>query len=497
MLRKYLFPLLAFVVPFLVRLIPEVLMGPYLVGFDTLAHYLPTTLFWTQGSITPESFIATAPLLYVFTTGLSYAFGSVTLALKVIAPLLLGFLSLSIFIFARRALGWSQLKSIAPALVGTLYFVALRISWDAFREEVALIFFFLALTLLVQASTKFSWKNLLLFSLALVAVVMSNQVVAVLALSVVLFSLVYIFLHGSHRNSATLAMFMLPSILIFLVAFFLIPSVPEYRLIFGFPSTPDGWLTLFGYSSYPNMLGSEFIFLLFCFVPLLPLAVLSIRRIKNFQLQIWGILVLVAAFIPMVSPSNLRLLMLLVYPLSFYAIEALSMLNSMKWRRFRVSVMRAGLVYLLSVTAVFSLGFMVFPAENPFPYFASGSGLNSHIYQLPSSMLQNTVSLADCPDTANAIEWLKIQMGEGDVLLTHRAFYGWALTELKPGQVYLYEYDNPADVAPNVVNLHSGKVYLIWWVPNQGWYGLPSLPSVFTQVYNSGNIAVYTYTQTQ
>ncbi|MCW4001452.1 MAG: hypothetical protein NWE93_14565 [Candidatus Bathyarchaeota archaeon] len=469
-------------------------MGPYLVGFDTLAHYLPTTMHWMRGDVTFVGFIATAPLLYVFSTGLSYALGSVVLALKVLSPLLLGFLGLSSYLFARRGLGWSQIKSLAPALLGTLYFVALRISWDALREEVAVIFLFLALTLLLQAQAKHSWKNTLLFSLALLAVVLSNQVVAVLALAVVFFSLIYMFLRGNRSASLRLGAFMLPSILFFLAVFFFSPAVPEYRLIFGFPSSPDGWLALFGYASYPEMLGSEAIFLLFCFLPLLPLAVLSIRRFQNFQMQAWAIVVLAAFFIPMVSPSNLRLLMLLVYPLAFYVTDALSLLKTRRFWRFKGSLMRVGLVYLAVVTAVFSLGFMVLPPETPFTYFSSGSGFNSHIYQIPSSMLQNTVSISDCPGAADAVHWLKTNMGEGDVLLTHRAFYGWALTELSPDQVHLYEYDNPADVAPSVADTQSGKVFLIWWVPNEGWYGLPSVPPMFSEVYRSGDIAVYTYT---
>ena len=38
-------------IPLLVRFIPEVLMGPYLVGFDTVAHYVPTTLHWLDGNV--------------------------------------------------------------------------------------------------------------------------------------------------------------------------------------------------------------------------------------------------------------------------------------------------------------------------------------------------------------------------------------------------------------------------------------------------------------
>ena len=42
--KKQLFPVLAFVIPLLVRFIPEILMGPYVVGFDTIGYYVPTTL---------------------------------------------------------------------------------------------------------------------------------------------------------------------------------------------------------------------------------------------------------------------------------------------------------------------------------------------------------------------------------------------------------------------------------------------------------------------
>ena len=44
--RVFLF--LAFFVPIVVRIIPEILMGSYVVGFDTLAYYVPNTLVWLQ-----------------------------------------------------------------------------------------------------------------------------------------------------------------------------------------------------------------------------------------------------------------------------------------------------------------------------------------------------------------------------------------------------------------------------------------------------------------
>ena len=485
-------PLFAFFVPFVVRLIPEVLMGPYLVGFDVMAHYVPTTLLWLNGNVTLMSFVATAPLLYTLTAGMTVLTGSVFIALKILPALLLGALGLSIYFFARRGLCWSSTKSFVPALVGTLYFLALRISWDALREELAIIFLFLTLTIITQiVAGKSLKKNYVLLSLTLSAVILSNQVVAVLALGIVFFTIVYTLLRMGRITALRLATFSIPAVILFLVIFYLYPSIPEYRLIFGFPETPDGWLSLFGYSSYSEMLTVESVFVLYCFGPMLPLALLSVRRFNNFQMRSWVFLIVIAAFIPLVSPSGLRLVMLITYPLAFYVTESLGLLRDVCWKRLNKVLFGGGLVYLVLVTSVFSFGFLVMSPEEPFPYFKAGE-MNSNFYQIPTSMLQNTVPKDDCADVSRAFEWLKIGMNETDVLLSHRAFYGWALSNFDENQVALYEYDNPLDVAVNLDGEYS-NVYLVWWVEGKGWYGLPTVPSVFHEVWVNGNIAVYTY----
>jgi hypothetical protein len=473
-------------------------MGPYVVGFDTMGYYVPTVLSWLHGGVNLWSFIATAPLLYVLASGLTLVFGSVTFVFKFLGPILLAFLGLSMFVFAKRGLGWSPKKSIVPALLGTLYFVALRVSWDALREEMALIFFFLILTLIVSGvlkSRKLTWKSYVTFCLALIAVVLSNQVVAVLALGVVLFTVVYKFIRKDRFESTILVILSLPAALLSFAIFYLSPAVPEYRLIFGFPQTTDGWLALFGYSSYPAMLVSEAGFFFYCFLPLLPLAVLGLRRLGNLQLRSWMVLILIAIFIPLVSPSDLRFVMLLTYPLAFFAAEGLSWLKHSNLRHFKRSWYRLGAVYLVAMIAVLSIGFMVLPPENPSPYFKpiSASGLNGFIYDIPASMLQNTVSIADCHDTVNALTWLKDNMAANSVLLTHRAFYGWALTIINQKQIIMYEFDSPINPAISAVNQGYKQIFLIWWINGQGWNGQPRVPSTFHEIYQSGKIAIYQY----
>lgn len=468
-------------------------MGPYLVGFDTLAHYLPTTLLWLRGDVTLGSFFGTAPLLFALTTTLTVLSGSVFLALKVLPPILLGFLGLTIYTYARHGIAWSQKKSLFVALLGALYFVALRISWDALREELAISFLFLTLTavsLIIAGRT--SNKTYFFLSLAFIAVILSNQVVAVLAMGIMLFSAIYLLLKKSRTLALRIVAFSLPAVIIFFAVFFLSPSIPEYRLIFGFPNTSDGWVAIFGYSSYSDMLASTAIFYLYCFGLLLPLAILSVRRFKNFQMRSWVIIILITAFIPIVSPSGLRIAMLLIYPLAFYATEGLSKLKTVHWKRLRTPLFSAGLVYLVTITSVLGLGFMALSAVTPFPYF-SGT-VNTHLNQIPSSMLQNTVAIYDCPDVQNAVNWVHDNINESDALLAHRAFYGWALPSINEKQVILYEYDNPADAAASNATVGYSHLYLIWWADSKGWYNLSVVPPVFTKVYHSGDIAVYLYT---
>ena len=467
-------------------------MGPYVIGFDTMAHYVPTSLLWLRGDVTFLSFFGTAPLFYSLIISLVSLGGSLVIILKVISVVFEGFLGLSIYGFAQKGLGWSPKKSIATALLGTLYFVALRISMDSLRNMLGLIFFFVVLTIFsLSEPDKYSWKRYVLLSLSMVVVVLSHQLVSVIMLGIFAFTIGYKFVRGMSAKAIRLVLVYLPSALLFISIFFLVPSVSEFRLIFGFSNGSDGWLALFGFSSYPAMLLNEAGFFLFCFLPLLPFLLLGIWHLKNFQLKSWIVVSLILLFIPMVSPSNLRWLLMLTYPLSFCVIEAIDRLKSVSWNRFRFNLRRIGIIYLVLMISILSFGFILMAPQNPFPYFAKP--INDYTYQIPTSMMQNTVSKNDCPDTVNALQWFKNNVNDSAVLLTHRAFYGWAMLTMNASQFVLYEYDNPANAANTVIQHENIKIYLIWWINGQGWYGQPNVPSSFKEVHRSGEIAIYLF----
>jgi len=489
--RCLLFPLLAFLVPLLVRVVPELIMGPYLTGFDTMAHYVPTVLHWQAGNVDLGSFLATAPLLYSIVVLLVSGGGSLILVLKVLSVVLHGFLGLAIFGYARRGIGWGSTKSLAVALLGTLYFVAMRTSWDFLRTEIALIFFFVTLMLFsFQSNFSSSIKRYGLLAVAMVLVVLSEQLIAAILFGVIGLTFLYNLAKKKRLETGRLVAVSLPAVVLFFAVFFLSPNVSEFRLIFGF-SQSDGWLALFGFSSYGALLSSAVVFLLFCFLPFLPFVALGFRRLKNLQLYIWVILCTVLTFFPLVSPSNLRWAMLLVYPFAFFVVEGVSRIRRASLRRIAPKLYASSGAFLVLVTCVFSGGFVFFTPELPFAYFSAP--ISQYTHQIPTSMLQNTVSINDCPDVVDSMQWLNDHMNQSDCLLSHRAFYGWVTYYLNSSQIVLYEYDDPAEVAPNVSFRVDGSVYLVWWVNGQGWYGQSSVSSEFHEVYASGRIAVYQY----
>jgi hypothetical protein len=490
--NQYIFPLLAFFIPVAVRTIPEVLMGPYVIGFDTMGFYIPNTLLWLHHGIDLGNFIAIAPLFYTIFTSIVATGGQPVLVLKIMPPILLGFLGLSMYAYARKGLGWSLTKSVFVALLGSIYFVALRASWDQLREELGLVFFFVVLMLLANIK-KESWKGYVGLSLAMIAVALSHQLVSVLMFGVIVFTVIYQLYRKDFRGSINLMIVTLPAVSYFFTAYLrdvLQSGLVDYSTNVG--SRLASWT---GFTSYQSMLTNTGGLFLYCFLFILPLALISLMRFRNIQLGSWLLLSFFLVLLPIASVSPYRWVLMLTYPLAFYATDSLSKLKSIKWKRSKFTLSRIALLYLVITTSILSFGFIFLPSERPFVYFAP-QYLNYYVYQIPSSMLQNTLSITDCQSTSNALQWFKDNVKGNSLLLTHTVFYSWALLRLNETQIRDYKFDAPDHAAMIVSQEGYSQVYLIWWINGHGWYEMPTLPSSFLQVYQSGNIAVYNYRMT-
>ena len=250
-------------------------MGPYIIGFDTMGFYVPNALLWLHNGVNLWYFLSTAPVFYsIFMSALA-AGGSPVFVIKVISPLLLGFLGLSIYAYAKRGLRWSPRKSLFVALLGTIYFVALRASWDQLREELGLVFFFVVLMLLLVNRKDSSWKRYAVLSLAIMAVVLSHQLVSVLMFGVIIVTVAYDSFRKDFIRSINLIVASLPAAFYFVI--FYLSGVAQSGIL-GYSINASPLASWTGFASYQSMLISEGGFFLYCFLPLLPLVVIGLWR---------------------------------------------------------------------------------------------------------------------------------------------------------------------------------------------------------------------------
>jgi hypothetical protein len=479
------FPLLAFLIPLAVRAIPEVLMGQFVVGFDTLGYYVPNTLTWLSEGVAFWNFLATAPLFYILLMGITSVGVPIVIVLKVLAPLLLGLLGAAVYFYANKTLSWSSRKSLVVALFATLYFVALRVSWDMLRSELGLIFLFTALIFLEKDEGS-SFRNGVLLSLAMFAVVLAHQLVAVIMFFIVLVTLVRLYFDKKMFVLARLFVCSVPAGFLFLLIVYAnYVASSSFSVISGFLTQgSEGFMALFGFASYSDLAVDTLGFLVFCYLPLLPLVLLGARKLRGIlHLKAWIVWIFAALLFVIVSPNAsflvfpYRWTLLLAYPLAFFATEAFA--------GFKVNLYKLGFGLML---ATLSLGFIFLPNSLAFPYYSS-----FQLY-MPTSMLQNTVSLNDCQDTVNVLQWMKTSVDGEGVLLVHNAFYGWASLTLDDERLIRYGYERPEVVAEELVaNGSVSSLYLVWWVDGKGWHGQSTVSSVFGEVYESGNIALYTF----
>ena len=478
------FPLLAFFIPLVVRAIPEILMGPFVVGFDTLGYYVPNTLVWLRNGVGFWNFMAVAPFLYVLLMGVTSVGVPIVISLKVMSPLLLGFLGLAVFSYANKTLSWSPKKSLLVVLFATLYFVALRVSWDMLRSELALIFLFVTLIFLKKDGNPL--KNGVLLSLAMLSVVFAHQLIAVVMFAMVLATVIRLYLDKTMVELHRLVVCSVPAgVLFFVIVYANYAASSQFSVIGGFPGQGSGgFMALFGFASYTDLVVDTLGFLVFCYLPLIPLLVIGARRFKsNLQLKAWISWVLISLLVVIISPNAFfavfpyRWTLLLTYPLAFYAAEAFASI--------KLNAYKAGVGLML---AILSVGFIALPTNSPFPYYVAFPKY------VPTSMLQNTVSLSDSQDTANALQWIQNNMPNDGHLLVHDAFYGWASLTLDRSQLIPYGYDNPEATAQKLIE-HGSEypLYLIWWVNGTGWHGQRTVSSAFRLVYESGRIAVFIY----
>ncbi len=478
--KTNLFLILSFLIPFIIRLIPEILMGKYVVGFDTSAYYIPIISKLITGNMSVLEFTSTAPLFYML-LGLLHSAGlPLVLALKIFSPALLGFLSVSIYFYSEKTLSFSARRSLLLALFSSLYFVTLRISWDLLRNELGLIFLFIFLVFF-DLNKKPTYIRTLMIAFSMIMVALSEQFVAVLMFSIFAFTLI---IEARKHDFFIIKNYLLssiPSIIIFSLVVYAKFQTSDFSL-FGhaFRGNFEGWiLAPLGFNSYFEMVTGLSLFFFYCYLAIIPFVFLGAKNL-NLQMRAWIIISGIIIISPIISPNLFlpgayRWILMLIFP---FSICSLGVITKMKSRKV--------LAAFLMIFVTLSASFIILPAEYALPYHAT------FVYYVPSSMLQNTVPLQDCPDVDNVLKWFNTTKNQNDVLLTHDAFNGWATTMVDDKHIICYGYSQPDELAQSL-HQQGYSVKVIWWLPELGQHGQTSLSASFTELYQSGDIAIYYY----
>ena len=492
---------LAIALPFIIRLIPEAIAWPYPLGFDTLGYYIPAMRWWINpfsGQSLPMDILGlfkTAGLFYVLAVGFNrYLMPDPFIAVKLLGPVLIGFVSLSAYFYGRLSLRWDFRKALFASLIATLYFVGLRISWELYRNMLGVVFLFAALTAL---EVFIGVRRYLLVGAFTLLTFMSHQITSVILLGVLILRSLWLCTRGESGEA---------KVHFYLSAFAGVLLLYQlYSPQLGRPVIPvaiTGFHLSLEASTY--VLG----FLAYCFIFLLPLALLGLKMDRGIAINSWTLvclLLLVPVFIGGVAsvPLWFRWPLMLVYPLSFYFADGFDKAMRFRcWRSpsgFMVKISAIGLVALIALTSGY---YLISYPEHPFPYF---SQYNPYLRYIQSSTLQNSISIQDVPSLLRAIDASSSLLGDGAALVVHEAVYVWAVNRLGP-EVRLVPVKEPGylSVKPEstskaieqiaLMNYYSGyRVYTIWWINGSGWYTMSRLPASFKLIESTGAFGVYLF----
>jgi hypothetical protein len=311
--RKYGYVLASFVIPLIVRSIPEILSWPYPLGLDTL-NVMPQIQHAYVFSLGPVGFLQNTTLFYLLATLLYELFHNVVTVIKILGPLLLAALSFTMYLYARKGLCWNSRKSLLVSILVATYFVSLRDSWDLYRQTLGLVFLMAAL---VSLKSFKSPRRYYAASFFMVLTVFSHELASVILFFVVVLEAARFLMKRLRRDSVyLLASAALPA------ALFLFQRYSPQQGTLVVPSSIVASGPSFNLAVYMGGL------LIYCYAIILPLVFLGIKGLRDRVLKYWILLCVGIVLVEMLFPNAPlyfwnRWVYLLVYPLLFFAVQGL------------------------------------------------------------------------------------------------------------------------------------------------------------------------------
>jgi hypothetical protein len=484
---------LSFVFGFVVRLVPEVLLSPYPVGFDPIwyAWRIRSGVVWGHWSQVFSTWLLYGILVPLYNAVQVSLFG----LLKVAAALLFGFNACGVFYFARKALNWTGKRALFAGVFFSFQTAALFFSANLYRNMLGVGVLLFALPLIkddLRSRGKFA-----LLALLSVLVVFSHEIAAVTLFAVVLGVLVIKLLKRTMVNVTRLLVAICPALIVFLVSFgFFVGGLYEgepnvvnlsepsgsYRgVLFFFRDYLAVGESVSQHVVYLDLVSRVFSFFGVLFVLVLPFVFVGFFR--DVVLDGWTVLLLIGSFGVVVVPFFAlfiwsRWMLMLVYPFTFYAVNGIG--KVLRWSRgFGGSALRPlGVVRLRRVAVALAVVVLVF------------CGLVFSAVALPGQV--SVVPVGDFDDVVKSMQWLDGRMDGESVLLVHFAFSWWSRLCLNASHWRIYFMDNIGGALGLAGEMGFGRVFFVWWNEVPSWFSLAT-PSGFVSVFVSGRVSVFEY----
>jgi hypothetical protein len=480
MVRFYRFALAAFLVPLFIRSVPEILVGPYPIGWDTIAFYVPNTLDWATGKVPLSQIWGTGPLMYSISTSIHMLLRiDPVWIFKIMGPILYGSMIWALFRFLKIDLKWSPNQALAGALLTSVYFVTLRISWDLYKNMFGLTFVLLSIPFVGDLKDR---RHMALVSSLTVLAVASDPLIGVIALFGLVARAVLSLSKGKREQFLLFVKASVPGALLFLTMVYAFEITFGANLVQPQPPLPTS-----------NGLASSVGFLGYAYLPMVPLMVLGFRRVQSLALTSWTTICLALALTALapfwgLSSSSYRWALLLDIPFCIFAVGGLYRLaGTVRPTLGFVGLLQRRILPIFSTFLILSAFlYMILPAQQAMVYYTVFPSF------LPTSMVQDTVPLSDMPSLAVLLRWVAVNMDSKTALVAHQALFGWARDYLPTtDRIFEYGFSNPTAGVESARSDGYSSVFMIWWAYGLGWYGQPSVPSPFVPIQSEGNLALY------
>ena len=503
---QFIHAIILFLCAYILRLIPEFIVGKYPIGNDTITFYAPylakfrfdllNMFYW--GHLISWLFLK---FNYIIAGSNPY------LALKIVGPELYGFLIVSFYNFL-LSLKLSNKRSFLVSLILLAQVPALRLSWDLFHNVLGLSFMFFALSELskISRSKEASKRTYLWFAVFSILTALTHQLTTFILFSVTFLLVLAKLFKDSSISVKKLVISLAP--VSFIIALTIIlpkyvynnanPFQISYKELMMEQAGTQFFVSYLDFMSYSELLGRISLTFVVAYAPLIPLMVIGYKREKLSPLfQYYIVIILLCTFSPLATGISLfhwdRWMWLLIFPFSVYGQKGITVItNKISKLNLMVSIRKLiKATFLFLVTFCFlllSFMYITRPLSDPFVFY---DNFPSKWY-LPETMQKTAIPFEYIPDLENCVRWLDNNVKTSSVILFETPLSGFVLLNLTPRSnvtLISYYYTEFSEALDESLIHEYDYIYFIWWTDSPIPENNHDLS--FLKVYTSGSLSVY------